>query len=253
MNNIISEPPAMLCRYVRYIDLLKVYEQLEDYNPHSGESQGLSNIPEQFCETLAACFEDSAEMVSTLLAEPWENMKPIEVAAIVGDLIEHFVELLHNDSGQEWPDHEDSVRETVDKLSGLVLTEAYTSACSWELNFLVVYQYDHLCQLWADNNISEAFEVYEIIARTRGQIQHIAALGFQEHRGAAAATKRAQELAKKRHAPTNKLKEELLEEWASTSNEYKSRADFCRIVGRRSGVLERTLSGWIAKHERNNA
>lgn len=251
MSTIAAEPQSTLCRYLKHINILEVYEQLEEYNPYESGS-GLANIQDQFCDTLARCFEDLASVASALLAEPWETMKPIEIAAVVGDLIEHSIELLYNGSGEDLPETGDSIRETLDSLYGLILTESYISAGIWELNSLVVYQYDFLCWLYANNHIAEAFEVCELISGTRGQIQHIEALGLQEHRGAVKATQRAQELAKKRHAPTNKLKDELLEEWATTGNQYESRADFCRIVGRRSGVLERTLSVWIARHEKSD-
>jgi hypothetical protein len=251
MNDIQTEPQALPCQYLRHIDILKAYEQLEDYNPYSSDSLGLSNIPEQFRDTLATCLLDIAEFIERVTSERWQGTQPIELAAMAGDIIEHVIEQLHNSAGQEWPSADDTVEKMVEKLAALPLTDTYVSAAPFELTALVIYQYDCLCWLWDNNYIPEAFEVFELIAGTRGQIQHIAALGFQEHRDAAAATQRAQELARKRHAATNKLKDQLLAEWVNTRTEYKSRADFCRIVGRRSGVLERTLSGWIANHGRD--
>ncbi|QLL15466.1 hypothetical protein [Pseudomonas chlororaphis] len=62
---------------------------------------------------------------------------------------------------------------------------------------------------------------------------------------------RAKKASKSRHAPTNLLKSKLVNEWAESKHEYKSRADFVRIVARVNGVKERTLYEWIGQYEQS--
>ena len=56
-----------------------------------------------------------------------------------------------------------------------------------------------------------------------------------------------------RHMPTNQQKAAALAEWDTTSGDYKSRADFARIIGKRDRIKERTLYEWIAAHEKSKA
>jgi hypothetical protein len=62
---------------------------------------------------------------------------------------------------------------------------------------------------------------------------------------------RAKKASKRRHAPTNLQKTKLVSEWKESKHEYKSRADFVRIVARINGVKERTLYEWIAQYEQS--
>lgn len=63
----------------------------------------------------------------------------------------------------------------------------------------------------------------------------------------------ASERATLRHASTNQQKATLLAEWDAQGREYKSRADFARIVSKRDGVKYRTLYDWIAQHDSEKA
>lgn len=60
---------------------------------------------------------------------------------------------------------------------------------------------------------------------------------------------RAKKASNSRHAPTNALKAKLVNEWVESRQEYKSRADFVRIVARVHGIKERTLYEWIGQYE----
>lgn len=60
---------------------------------------------------------------------------------------------------------------------------------------------------------------------------------------------RAKKASNSRHAPTNALKAKLIKDWAASKHEYKSRADFVRIVARVHGIKERTLYEWIGQYE----
>lgn len=60
---------------------------------------------------------------------------------------------------------------------------------------------------------------------------------------------RAKKASNSRHASTNALKAELVREWIESKHEYKSRADFVRIIARVHGIKERTLYEWIGQYE----
>ncbi len=242
----------MLCQYLRHIDLLAVYDQLPDYTPsYWGDGDLLANIQPQFRDTLAECFEVVAEVVESDLNIPsWQEMSPIDLAAEVGDFVEQSIELLDGGKGHLLPSPEDSDRDILEKFSDLILTTTYGKADFWLLNGLLIYQYDYLCWLCHKKAFNEAFEMCEIIATTRCQIQGLVTIGIDEHRKTRAATRRAKMLAEKRHAPTNTIKSKLLAEWDETSGAYESRSDFCRIIAQREGVIYRTLYSWVSRHEK---
>ncbi|AZF22326.1 hypothetical protein [Pseudomonas sp. R3-52-08] len=62
---------------------------------------------------------------------------------------------------------------------------------------------------------------------------------------------RAKKASSSRHAPTNALKAKLVNEWVESKHEYRSRADFVRIIARVHGVKERTLYEWIGQYEQS--
>lgn len=262
---------SKLCHYLRHIDLKAVYEQLPDYTPFWSGETPLANIQPQFRDTLAEWFDGIAEAVfDDLFGQPWEEFRPIDVAIEVGDFIERSLDELEINYALEtgsfkegqFEEEEDtcdkflprtgeSTREVLDTFSVMVLTKSYDNADYWQLSGLLIYQYDYLCWLHKEESFNEAFEMCEYIARTRCKIQNIISVGFDKKYSSTAASQRAKKAATQRHAPSNEIKAQLLAEWDKDSGEYKSRADFCRVVGRISGIKERTLGEWIAKHEKS--
>ncbi|MGF7115520.1 hypothetical protein QF017_005038 [Pseudomonas laurylsulfatiphila] len=240
----------MLCEHFRYIDLENIYEQLDSFN--SLESSKLSNIQEQFTDTLSFCFEELAYVAQDQDDEnDWRSLPPIQVGTDVGDIIEANLEQIATAAEISLPSRRASATTAIEKLTTLSIHASFGEFDYWQKTSLLVYQYDLLCWLYSKDKIKEAFEVYELILRTYGELAASYALSHSFEKQIEIASNIARERAQKRHAPTNKIKTELLTEWDKTSGEYKSRADFCRIVARRDGIKERTLQEWIQSYERD--
>ncbi|WP_271194514.1 hypothetical protein [Pseudomonas turukhanskensis] len=210
------------------------------------KTRTLSNIPDQFAETLKTVFEDLA-YAACYGIEEWKDLEPIDLAAEVGDIIERDLEIIAHASKLSAPTRRSSSRTAISVLTTLSVHVSFGDFDYWQKTSLLAYQYDLLCWLYSRNKIPEAFEVYELILRTFSELSadfsHDLSTQAQKEKISEAARTRAL----KRHAPTNKIKHQLLEEWRNTSSEYESRADFCRIVSRREGLKERTVYEWIQK------
>lgn len=242
----------MLCEYFRYFDLEKVYEQLDDFAFYTGP--GLANIPWQFGETLSSCFEDMAEAVFEKYENGWWREFPaIQVAAEVGDNIEADLEKIAAIAEITLPSRRASAKTVIEKIETLSIHASFGSFDFPQTSSLLIYQYDFLCWLYDKNKISEAFQVYELILRTYGELSASFALSSSSERQTREMSNLARERARKRHAPTNKIKFDLLAEWDENFAGYESRADFCRIVSQRDGLLYRTVYDWIASHDRGKA
>lgn len=238
----------MPCAYFRYINLLEVYEQLEGYTFYSGPD--LSNIQYQFGESLSWCLEELSNAAFNECEEDaWKTFPAIEVATAVGSVIEASLERIAKVAEISIPSRRASARTAIFKLATLSIHASFGDFDYWQKISLMVYQYDLLCWLYSKNKIEEAFEVCELILKTRGDLQSDFTLSLTSAKQSEIASERA----KKRHAPTNKVKTDLMSEWDKTSNEYKGRADFARIIGKRDGIKERTLYEWIAAHEKSKA
>ncbi|MEE1923198.1 hypothetical protein V0R50_13080 [Pseudomonas sp. 148P] len=237
----------MLCEYFRYIDLEGVYEQLAAYSSH--ETYSLSNIQEQFAETLSSVFEDLSYITCEDDAVR-DKLKPIELAALVGDTIEEDLDRLAAAANISMPGPRSSTGTVISKLTTLSITSSFGDFDYWQKTSFLAYQYDFLCWLYSKGKFAEGFEVYEMILRNFGEISAKYALNLSFAKQNEIASNIARERAQKRHASTNKKKTELLDEWVRTGAEYKSRADFCRIVSRREGLKERTAQEWIQAYER---
>jgi hypothetical protein len=237
----------MLCEYFRYIDLEGVYEQLEAFAMH--ETDRLSNIQEQFLDTLQTVFEDLA-YIACKDDEAWKQLEPIDLAAEVGDVIEGDLERFAAVANITLPGPRSSAKTAINQLTILSIHASFGDFDYWQKTSLLAYQYDLLCWLYSKGKTAEAFEVYELILRTFGELSASYALNLSFTKQSEIVSNIARERAQKRHASTNTKKTALLDEWDRSSAEYKSRSDFCSIIGRRSGVKERTLYEWIQRHER---
>ncbi|MBN2974703.1 hypothetical protein [Pseudomonas lactucae] len=240
----------MLCEYFRYIDLEQVYEQLEDFTYYTGPE--LANIPWQFGETLSSCFEDMADAVFEQYGnDAWRELPAIQVAAEIGDHIESDLEKIAAIAEISLPTRRASAKTLIEKMTVLAVHASFRSFDYWQTSSLLLYQYDLLCWLYSKEKISEAFQVYELILRTFGELSASFALNVTSESQSRAVSDVARERAKKRHAHTNKIKSDLLSEWDTHFAEYNSRADFSRIVSQRDGLLYRTVYDWIASHDRS--
>lgn len=242
----------MLCKYFRYIELEQVYEQFENFTFYTGPE--LANIPWQFGETLSSFFEDMADAVfGQYENDAWKGMPAIQVAAEVGDHIESDLETIASIAEIALPSRRASAKTVIERVTILSIHASFRSFDYWQTSSLLIYQYDLLCWLYSKDKIAEAFQVYELILRTFGELSATFALSVSSETQTKAVSNLARERAQKRHAPTNKIKSALLAEWDKNLTEYKSRADFSRIVSQRDGLLYRTVYDWIARHDRSQA
>ncbi|WP_448645641.1 hypothetical protein [Pseudomonas mohnii] len=240
----------MLCEYFRYIDLEQVYEQLEDFRSFTGP--GLANIQWQFWDTLSSHFEDMAEAVFDEYGdEAWKKVPAIQVAAEIGDNIESDLEKIATVAEITLPSRRSTGKTVIEKITILSIHATFGDFDYWQKSSLLIYQYDFLCWLYSKDRISEAFQIYELILRTQSELAASYALSVSSISQTEQVSNLARERANKRHAPTNKVKADLITEWDKTSTEYRSRADFCRIVSQREGLLYRTVYDWIARHDRS--
>lgn len=236
----------MLCDFFRHIDLEDTYKNLQE---DTFFNLKVSNIPEAFRETLSYLFEVIAETAFDA-DDHWSEHAAIDVGAEVGDIIESDIEQIAMEADLISPDQSDSALELLDALRVMCAHTAPLDYDYWKKISLLIYQYDLLCWLHKNGETNYILEAYELILRKYGEIQ------IAESRHVTSAIQRkttsnaARERANKRHAPTNQIKTALLHEWDRTSTEYKSRADFCRIIGARDGIKERTLYEWIQAYER---
>jgi hypothetical protein len=238
---------SKLCHYIRHIDLLTVYEQLQDGEQYWYEGAASANIPTQFRETLAVYFHSAADSVASMFHRPWSEVPSIDLAAEVGDLIENSLEKLSQCTGQPLPDPAEPKNVTIDKFVNLSRSALNVEAGDDRLEGLLICQYDFLCFLYDTKAFDEAFEMCELIAETRCKINNDWVSSYRRAR----ASNQARDLATKKHSSSNELKAALLAEWDSSGAEYKSRADFSRVIGKRDGVIARTLDEWIAKHQKS--
>jgi len=246
----------MLCEYLRYIDLQEIYEQLDEFNSHA--IHGLSNIQWQFWDTLSSIFEDVADAVfdeyeSKPGDESWRKIPAIQVGAEVGDNIESDLEKIAMIAGIKLPTRKSSAKLCIEKITIMSIHVSFGDFDYWQKTSLLIYQYDLLCWLYSKGKVSEAFEVYEIILRTQSERSADYALSIASIAKTEQVSNLARERANKRHAPTNKVKADITSEWDETAKEYKSRADFCRIVSQRESLLYRTVYDWVATHDRSKA
>lgn len=236
----------MQCEFFRHIDLKDVYENLQ---ADTFFNVNASNIPEAFKETLSYLFEIMAEIAFDQ-GDDWNGHAAIDVGAEVGDIIEADLERIALEANLFIPGRRTTAGKTIDTLRDMCLHTASYDYDYWQKISLLLYQYDLLCWLHKRGKIDEVIEVYELTLRTYGETQ-VAEVRHQAFvHQSKIASDIARERAKKRHATTNEKKKSLLEEWDRDSSEYKSRADFCRIVSRRDGIKERTAQEWIQAYER---
>lgn len=269
----------MLCHYLRHIDLRAVYEQLPNYEPgHLRPS--LANIPPPLSDTLAIYFEAIAEDAalfyfkfkpiaegaadSRLLSHLWRDWDSSDLAAEVGDLIEieigrfegAAIERLGQAASLRAPMNEEPLipGESLDVFLSFVsdvLSILETETDYFRLLYLLVYQYDALCSLYASGHMEAALDVFESIAEARAGLMHSHWLDKNDTRR----SREARERAALRHAPTNQRREAVLSEWEEYGSEYQSYSDFARIIIKRDNLqlTERAVALWISKYEATKA
>lgn len=240
----------MLCEYLRHIDLLQVFEQLDGFIWRENDI-ALANIPIELSPTPAMYFEDMAETYSEEpYGSPWREMAPIDLAAEIGDVIEADLERLAQAASTKLAGRRASPSKVTDNLSELLTWAMAVDADDyWCLCSLLIYQYDTLCWLHKNGHINKAFEVFEGIATTRGAIAFILDKEVQTQRKSREASSRAA----KRHEETNQRKTEAIEHWERSGKTYSGMAAFARLHCKEFGVTERTLYGWIREHRKASA
>jgi hypothetical protein len=242
----------MLCHYLRHIDLRAVYEQLPNFEIFGSDS-GLANIPWDISNRLAMHFEERAESTLEHLygsPKPWQDMSPIDVAAEVGDYIEHDIEELEDICSTKAPRAgvRLSPKKWAEKFSIFSSSVLSTSGIQdyHLIQSLLIYQYDHLCWLHSRQSFENVLEVFEGIT----EATYMLSFCEMKTRQATEKTLEAQNRAALRHQETNHQKGIALAAWDANGANVSSMAAFARARCRGFGVTERTLYAWIRDHRR---
>ncbi|MFG0721891.1 hypothetical protein ACF8PU_09480 [Pseudomonas sp. GLN_6] len=241
----------MLCYYLRHIDLHAVYEQLPSFEIFGSDS-GLANIPWDFSNRLAMHFEERAESTLEHLyghPMPWQELSPIDLAAEVGDYIEHDIEELENICSTKAPraNARLSTEKWKDKFDDFVLDVLSRNISNYYLiQSLLIYQYDCLCWMHSRNDFDSVLGVFEGITETT----YMLSLCEMQTRQKAEKTREAQDRAALRHKETNQQKTTALATWDEHGTNVSSMAAFARSRCKDFGVTERTLYGWIRDHRK---
>ncbi|TLP74752.1 hypothetical protein FEA48_11095 [Pseudomonas nitroreducens] len=238
----------MPCKYFKYINIEAVYAELGSF---TAASDHLGNIPLLFIDNVSSFFENLAiEIADEDDDDPISNAAPNELAAKVSQVLEECLEKMIAESGKALPEDEEEGLDRVFGIEFLALLESFHEDFLRKL-VLVCFEYDTLCWLYDLEDWYSGFAMTEVISRSVGDLESCFARQAQEWERRKNASLDARERAIKRHAATNEQKSRLLKEWADSSSEYQSRADFCRIISQREGMLYRTLYDWIARHDRD--
>ncbi|MEB0091802.1 hypothetical protein RHM65_04515 [Pseudomonas sp. CCI4.2] len=241
----------MLRKYFSYIDLADAIEDLNSVCEGSGLFLG--NIHHQFTDSLSTMLCILADSATEDLPEDaWKGMPSEVLTTRVSALIENSLELISVAAEVPMPGPKVSMENTVNRLITLTIAATWGNFELHQKTALHVYQYDKLGWAIHKKRFAEAFVITELIAQTRGELDSIFAVHHAQAKQFEQLSAAAKARAHKRHAPTNKIKISLLAEWDESSKEYKSRADFCRIIARRDGIKERTLQEWIQAHQKKN-
>lgn len=121
------------------------------------------------------------------------------------------------------------------------------------IDALFIYQLDSLCGAAERQDMACALWIFTDLLELQRDIAARDGSDFLNDMTSMIDSWEATVRAQKKHRPTNQQKDILLAEWDANSNEYKSRADFARIVSAREGMKERTLYEWIASHDRKKS
>nr|WP_286948733.1 hypothetical protein [Pseudomonas sp. UBA6718] len=238
----------MLCEYLRHIDLLAVYEQLDDFK--EGRLLSLANIPLSLSDALADLLEVRAEATIEHIYghASWREFAPCDVAAEVADYIERDIEAL----GEQLPPDATPANRRLPPQKWIRHFGMFT-ACAvtidkpdyWQMHSLLICQYDCACWLYKRKNYDRAMSV---LGDYFGAVGVASALTYcdmksrrtDQHRTAAAA----------RHQETNQQRDAAVVEWEAHGAKVSSMAAFARSRHKDFGVTERTLYGWIRDHRK---
>lgn len=231
-----------------FLDIDEIYDQLKDYSEL--DSEGLSGVPWQFCELVAEVFTDLAwEVCPDAPEDPFDSFSPQEICRRVEAAIEKVVPTLAATIEKAIPPIEgDSLNRSLE-LEALSNLNVFEDDLLTTL-VLLAYQYDNLCEMYYKKEHEAAYSVTQSITKSWSNLSSLYTLHIEALKRGQNRSESARDRASKRWQNHNEKKARLLSEWETTGNEYRSRADFCRIVGKREGVIVRTLYDWIAAHTR---
>jgi hypothetical protein len=237
----------MLCEYLRHIDLLAVYEQLDDFN-YGRSGPELGNIPEPLAQTMAMHFEARADSTFEHLYNgrmAWQELRPIDVAAEVGYYIERDIEALSEYCSKKAP----SVKASQDEKKWFRQFESFSIDALYGdaedyflLQSLLVCQYDALCWLHSRQDFDGGLFVLERIVLAT---EMLSTCGKGDPRPS-----HYQKAAEARHQETRQQRALALVAWDEYGTKVSSMAAFARARHKDFGVTERTLYGWIRDHRK---
>lgn len=233
----------MFCKYLRHIDLLAVYEQLDDFNEDA--LLNLANIPLSISLALSDLLEERAEATIEDIYghSSWRDLSPIDVATAVGRSIEQEIENLAATLPPEAAPPSNrrlTASKWLDRF-GMFTAGAISShePNYWHMHSLLICQYDCACWLYKRKDYDGAMSALGCYFGAVGVVSALSschgANRNAQQRSAAAA----------RHKVTNQQRESAVVEWESRGTKVSSMAAFARCRHKDFGVTERTLYNWI--------
>ncbi len=236
----------MICRYLRHIDLIAAYQELNSYNLGHG-AYALANIHHDLSVTVAIQLESRAVSTIELLygsLDAWRDPHPADVAAEVSDYIERDMEELADRCGIPLPACEEL---TDDEWLEQFQAFAAVAVCGgtadyFELQALLLCLYDCACWLHGRGDIEGLMSILPMIEEAAAGI----ARALEED---AAPSRQARNAAKKRHAESNRQRELAIADWLKNGATYSSKSAFSRLKCKEYDVLPTTLLRWITAHQ----
>lgn len=237
----------MICRYLRHIDLVAVYQGLDSYNFGLG-TPSLANIHHAVSEALAYLLEQRAAAAIEFLYDggvTWHELSPQDVAAEVSDLIERDIEEL-----ADWCDIPPPVSEGLQDAEWFEQFQVFTAvavdkgpADYFELQALLICLHDCACWLYNRKDIEGLMTVLARIEEAASGFAYVTAQNT-------APSRQARLAANKRHEPTNDARKQALKEWEDSGALYSSKRAFARHNHKKYGVMQVTVERWITRHQK---
>lgn len=116
-----------------------------------------------------------------------------------------------------------------------------------DLNALFLYQLDHLVGQSLSGNLDGALYTFVDMMGISWFRESI----LVEESHELSVRKSAQRSARIRHTPLSEIKTKVVKHWEEARDEYKSQADFARIISKLYGLKERTTYDWISAYKKH--
>lgn len=236
-------------KFLCNIDLKEVCAAWYDFwDEHlCNHALSIPSVPPQICGMVMHAFRCFVER------DDPNTLDPDELADLIDSWLYPVGGLLH--LAKEDEQQEVSQRAHLAHNEGRIYSAIYEHVPpnDYTVPALLIFQLDRLCGAYQQGRLDAALHLFADIVEMERDLSGYATSSRLRKYHARNRESIARKGAMHRHAQTNQQKSALLAEWDATASEYKSRADFTRIVSQREGLKYRTLYEWIGAHDRAKA